>query len=485
MDPRRGGAQAAAGRRPRPARFQGGRRLVEGREPAPPPSGDRLLSRPRSVFGTLPRSGLALAAGFLALGLFLLASVLFSVRQQGDDALLRHALEVEVDLGDLMSALLDAEVGQRGYLLTGESGFLAPYRASSARLDRVLARLGAAVRDDAGQAAAFAAIQELVGSKRAELATTIARHDAGDREAALALVREGSGRAIMDRIRTLVGAMDAEQDRQVDDRQARIRAVGLATSVSTVVSLALMGLVALAALSEARKRGRLARFLPAEISTRLADGDEGLRAGRTGPATVAFIDIRGSTTLAETLPAAAVTVLLTGFRTAVSEAAARHGGMVDKFIGDGALVVFGALDGDAGAPAAALAFAEDLLARLAAEAGHGTAIRAGIGIHHGDVFSGIVGTTDRQEFTVLGDTVNVASRIEAATKRFATDLLVSEAVLAAAGADRAAWQAVSAEPLRGRREPTRLYARRPAADPAAPEPERRGRDPCRGTVSAA
>ena len=437
------------------------------------------LPRPSFSLGALPRSGFALAAGFLALGLFLMASVLFSVRQQGDDALLRHALEVEVDLGDLMSALLDAEVGQRGYLLTGESGFLAPYRASSERLDRVLARLGAAVRDDAGQAAAFSAIQGLVAGKRAELAATIARHDAGDRAGALALVREGSGRAIMDRIRALVGAMDAEQDRQVDDRQARIRAVGLATSVSTAVSLALMGLVALAALSEVRKRGRLARFLPAEIATRLADGDEGLRAGRSGAATVAFIDIRGSTSLAETLPAAALTVLLTGFRTAVSAAAAGHGGMVDKFIGDGALVVFGALDGDARAPAAALAFADDLLGRLAEADGGGAPIRAGIGIHHGEVFSGIVGTTDRQEFTVLGDTVNVASRIETATKRFATDLLVSDAVLAAAGADRAAWRAVSAEPLRGRREPTRLYARRTTA------PEPGAGPPCGGAVTAA
>ena len=422
------------------------------------------LSRPFSTVRSLPRSGLALGAGFLALGLFLMASVLFSVRQQGDDALLRHALEVEVDLGDLLGALLDAEVGQRGYLLSHDASFLAPYRASGERLDRVLARLGAAVRGDAGQAAAYAEMQGLVGAKRSELAATIARHDAGDRDGALALVRGGSGVVIMDRIRALVARMDAEQDRLVGDRQARIQAVGLATSITTAVSLGLMGLVALAALSEVRKRGRLARFLPAEISTRLADDDRGLRDGRSGPATVVFIDIRGSTALAEALPPAAVSTLLTGFRAAVSATARRHGGMVDKFIGDGALVVFGALDGDAGAPAAALAFAEDLLATLAAPAGRDGAVRVGIGIHHGDVFCGIVGTEDRQEFTVLGDTVNVASRIETATKRFATDLLVSDAVLAAAGADRDAWRPVSAEPLRGRREAVVLHARRSAAE---------------------
>lgn len=391
-----------------------------------------------------------------------MASVLFSVRQQGDDALLRRALEVEVDLGELLGTLLDAEVGQRGYLLAGDAGFLAPYRAASERVDRVMARLGTAIREDASQAAAYTEIQALVAAKRSELATTLARYDAGDREGALALVREGTGVAIMDRIRAIVAAMDAEQDRLVEDRQARNQAVGLATLVTTAVSLALMGLVALAALAEVRKRGRLARFLPAEVSSRLADDDRGLRAGRIGPATVVFIDIRGSTTLAERLPPAALSTLLTRFRGAVSGAARRHGGMVDKFIGDGALVVFGALDGDAGAPAAALAFAEDLRAALARPAAEGPDVRVGIGIHHGEVFCGIVGTEDRQEFTVLGDTVNVASRIEAATKRFATDLLVSDAVLHAAGADRAGWRALAAEPLRGRREPVVLHARDPA-----------------------
>ncbi len=397
-----------------------------------------------------------------------MASVLFSVRQQGDDALLRHALEVEVDLGGLLGALLDAEVGQRGYLLSGDATFLAPYRASTERLDRVLARLDAALRGDAGQAASLAEIHILVARKRGELADTIARHDAGDRDGALAMVQGGSGLAIMDRIRAIVTAMDAEQDRLVDDRQARIQTVGLATSATTAVSLALMGLVAVAALSEVRKRARLARFLPPEIATRLADDDRGLREGRSGPATVAFVDIRGSTALAETLPPAALSTLLTGFREAVSEAARRHGGMVDKFIGDGALVVFGALDGDPGAAAAALAFADDLLAALAGPAAGDAGIGIGIGIHHGEVFCGIVGTEDRQEFTVLGDTVNVASRIENATKRFATDLLVSDAVLAAAGADRTMWRAVSGEPLRGRREPVVLQARQPVRPGCAP-----------------
>ena len=393
----------------------------------------------------------------MALGLFLMVSVLFSVRQQADDVLLRRALNVELDLSDLLSALLDAEVGQRGYLLTGDKAFLAPYRTASDRLDRELGRLITAVQGDADQVAAIAAIGVLMDRKRAELARTLVLHDRGDMTGAMLLVRGGTGMVLMDNIRHLVDRMDAEQDRLVASRQATVRTVGLVTSVSTGITLVLMGLVALAALSEARKRARLARFLPAEVASRLAEDDHGLRSGRSGPATVAFVDIRGSTALAETLTPAQLSRLLTGFRRAVSASARRHDGMVDKFIGDGALVVFGALDGDERAAAQGLDFARDLLQQLLPTAGSEPPFRIGIGLHHGDVVCGIVGDDDRQEFTVLGDTVNVASRIEEATKIFATELLVSEAVLRQARADLGAWRQVSCEPLRGRHEPTPLY----------------------------
>ncbi len=259
--------------------------------------------------------------------------------------------------------------------------------------------------------------------------------------------------------------MDAEQDLLVAGRPAAVREIGLVTATSTAVSLVLMGLVALAALNEVRKWTRLAGFMPVEVASRLADGDSGLRHGRTGPATVAFVNIRGSTALAEGLLPAALSSLLTGFRRSISAAARDQGGTADKFIGDGALVVFGALDGDAHAPARALAFARDLLARVSSEPGGETALRIGIGIHHGDVFCGIVGDDDRREFTVLGDTVNIASRIEEATKAFATDLLVSEAVLRLAGADLAGWREISREPLRGRHESIALYAPRPGEEP--------------------
>ena len=408
----------------------------------------------------MPRSGIALATGFLALSVFLLVSVVFSIRQQGDDALLRHALEVEVDLGDLQGALLDAEVGQRGYLLTGKVAFLDPYRSASERLDLLLDRVGNAVRNDRDQASTFVEIRALVAQKRGELARTLALHDAGNAQEALDVVRGESGMALMDGIRSRIMLMDQAQDQLVIQRQAAMQKIGLATSITTAVSLVLMSVVALAALAEVRKRARLARFLPSEVATRLADGDRSLRTGRSGPATVAIVDIRGSTALAERLPPTALSDLLTKFRNSVSATALRHGGMIDKFMGDGALVVFGALDGDAQAPGAALAFADELLSHSQPFSSGEARFHIGIGLHHGDVFCGIVGTADRREFTVLGDTVNVAFRIEQATKMFDVDLLASEAILVSAGADLGNWREVSREPLRGRRGGIALYARR-------------------------
>ncbi len=405
-----------------------------------------------------------------------MATVLFSVWQQSDGDLLRHALVVEVDLGDVMSALQDGEIGQRGYLLTGDDVLLDPYRAGSRRIDALMGRLGAAVSGDPGQVEAFQALRSIVDDKRAELAASLALRERGDVAGALAVVKGKSGVAMMDRIRGLIEGMDAEQDRLVGVRQAALRMVRAVTAVVTALSVALMGLVARAALNEVRKRARLAHFLPVEVSSRLADGDRVLRDGRSGPATVAFVDIRGSTALAETLAPAALSRLLTGFRAAVSSAALRHGGMVDKFIGDGALVVFGALDADPAAAARSLAFARTLLASRSDVAGP-AAFGIGIGVHHGEVFCGIVGDEDRQEFTVLGDAVNVASRIERATRVFATDLLISDVVLRLSGEDPRRWVEVSREPLRGRQGSLALLAERGAIRPAQGHGDKAGAVP--------
>ncbi|MEQ8498614.1 MAG: adenylate/guanylate cyclase domain-containing protein, partial [Sneathiellaceae bacterium] len=119
--------------------------------------------------------------------------------------------------------------------------------------------------------------------------------------------------------------------------------------------------------------------------------------------------------------------------------------------------------GPAPAARAALGCGQDLLRAIA---GSNTALAAageapvavGIGVHVGEVYCGTVGDAERLEFTVLGDTVNVAARLEAMTKRLGTPLLASEAAIACAGAAAEGWQALGEQPIAGRDGGIALYA---------------------------
>ncbi|MCW6511611.1 adenylate/guanylate cyclase domain-containing protein [Lichenifustis flavocetrariae] len=406
------------------------------------------------------RIGYALGAGFLTLSFFIASAVIFSVQQQSSDAVVRRALGIEIDLAGVFSALQDAEIGQRGLLLTGDDAFLQPYRSASALIDARLEALGNAVAGIEQLHAPYLALKALAAEKQTEMAHTLALHQAGRQDEALAFVRAGGGKRLMDEIRDRIAAMDLREDGIVEQRQATLRRIGLLTAISTTIAVLLLGGVALAAMREVRRRGELSRFLPAEIAPRLAEGDRSLTDGREVPTAIVFVDIRGSTELAEQLPVAQLSRLLSRFRGHVSTAALAHNGLVDKFIGDGALVVFGVHDAEPRAAAQALAFARELRLDHAAARGTGNlpGYDIGIGIHYGMVFCGIVGAQDRLEFTVLGDAVNVAARLENETKTHGVDLLVSEAVLREAEEPLEQWRKLGCDALRGRREPVGIYA---------------------------
>ena len=155
----------------------------------------------------------------------------------------------------------------------------------------------------------------------------------------------------------------------------------------------------------------------------------------------------------------------------MSETAKAHGGVVDKFVGDNALIVMGVPEAQDDDAARTLACARTLLARIAAwNAGPtppplaGAPLRIGIGAHFGPAFVGAVGTDERLEFTVLGDTVNVASRLEQLTRETDGGLIASAPLLAAAGeeAGNRAGQRHGYRPLAGAR---RLGDPRPARTP--------------------
>jgi adenylate cyclase len=224
------------------------------------------------------------------------------------------------------------------------------------------------------------------------------------------------------------------------------------------------------AIAETRRRANLTRYLPAEIAGQLAEsGLTALREGRRQPVVVMFIDIRGFTRRAETADPAATARLLADFRRFVAAAAARCEGIVDKFVGDSAMLVFGVPSPRPDDARRALTCALALLdgtpgewARDLETTGTG-AIELGIGLHAGDAFCGAVGDDTRLEFTVLGDTVNIAARLEEETKAVGLRLVVSRTFLAAAGEkmDGRDWQRLGARCLRGRTRPVDLFGAQP------------------------
>ncbi|MCC6524941.1 MAG: adenylate/guanylate cyclase domain-containing protein [Polyangiaceae bacterium] len=228
-----------------------------------------------------------------------------------------------------------------------------------------------------------------------------------------------------------------------------------------VVALWTTGVVARAAKSEVA-RLTLLRFLPA----RVVDGAHRdpvalLTAPRQVEATVLVSDLRDFTALSEALPPAELFALLSALQGQLAAAVRRHGGTVDKFMGDGMLAVFGAPEPLSSHAACAVDAARDMrraLAELNAErtsTGRST-LRLGIGIHTGPVLVGCVGTAADLEFTVIGDTVNTAARLESMTKEHGVDVLLSDET--AARVPGLALCALGELGIRGKRDRVRVHA---------------------------
>lgn len=219
----------------------------------------------------------------------------------------------------------------------------------------------------------------------------------------------------------------------------------------------------LAAIEDARSRAYLTRYLPPRIAEWLTGPEAAAaRAGRHQPVAVMFVDIRGFTRLAEGMDPGELSALLNRYRTHVSDTVDAHGGVVDKFIGDGALCVFGVPNPSPQDADHALACGHALLAAVADlnRRRDREPVAIGIGVHYGDVWCGTIGDDRRIEFTVLGDTVNVASRLEQATKEQMRPMLMSRAVVDALTDPGGAPPHVSLgrQVLRGRDEVVEVFA---------------------------
>ncbi|HET9076693.1 MAG TPA: adenylate/guanylate cyclase domain-containing protein [Acidimicrobiales bacterium] len=182
--------------------------------------------------------------------------------------------------------------------------------------------------------------------------------------------------------------------------------------------------------------------------------------GGTCEVGVFFVDIVGSTGLAVRLPPDEVVGLLNRFFAVVVDVAARHGGQVNKFEGDGALVVFGAPVALENPARAALAAGRELAEALVA---YSDLFEVGVGISAGPVVAGNIGSAARYEYTVIGDPVNEAARLTDLAKGSRGRVLASWAAVETAGPEEGrCWEKGEEVNLRGRPARTRL------ATPATP-----------------
>jgi adenylate cyclase len=178
--------------------------------------------------------------------------------------------------------------------------------------------------------------------------------------------------------------------------------------------------------------------------------------------TVLFSDIRGFTGLSEMMRPEEVVQLLSEFFDRMVDVILRHGGTIDKFLGDGMMVMFGApLDDpyqEEHAVLAAVEMQKELRALCAKwEAEGRRPIKMGIGINSGAAVVGNIGSAERMDYTAIGDTVNLASRLESATKELGVDIIVSEQTYEAVR-PLFHWKPAGAVTVRGRSEPVHAYA---------------------------
>jgi adenylate cyclase len=207
-------------------------------------------------------------------------------------------------------------------------------------------------------------------------------------------------------------------------------------------------------------RANFERFFAPGVAAHIAETRSDVRpGGERRPVTVLVSDIRGFTGLAETMPPETIARHLSDYFAAMVELVFEHGGTLDKFMGDALLALWGAPTAAPGdtdrALAAARSMQEECAALNARWAGQGRPpLAIGIGLHHGDAFTGTIGSPRRLEYTVIGDVVNVTARLCDVAN--AGEIVISEGVRSRLS-DPPARPASEELRVRGREQPVVVY----------------------------
>jgi adenylate cyclase len=237
---------------------------------------------------------------------------------------------------------------------------------------------------------------------------------------------------------------------------------GLAAAFLITIGLRLTG----EEREKSRVRAMFGRYVSDEVVDVLLDDEHRPDlAGEARVVTVLFSDIRGFTTISEKLSAHEVVEMLNAYFTRVCEPILTHGGLVDKYIGDAVMAVFGspvaypdharrAVHAALGMAKAAAGFKDWMLQRFPDRGLADFAI--GVGLFTGEAVIGDIGTPKRKEFTAIGDSVNAASRLESATKELKVVIAASESTVKAAGEGVRTGKAQTVT-VKGRSEAIQVY----------------------------